>query len=121
MSTRSAPIAIERIARPLFWAALLLVTVVSLWPLSIAAPVDHADKLVHFFFYLGLGLLAWWGGLWPSQGRFAWIVALALIAHGIAIELGQSLVPNRFASLGDALANAAGVLGAAIVARLSRH
>ena len=47
------------------------------------------------------------------------LVALAAVAYGVLLELAQAAVPGRFASLLDALLNAAGtVLGIVLVVGL---
>jgi len=73
------------------------------------------DKLVH------AGLFAVQAWLLcrcpPGPGERRWLaacVALA-VAFGVVTELGQLAAPGRDASLGDAVADAVGALGAAVV------
>jgi VanZ family protein len=100
---------------PLFRKAVLV-----LWGVSVAAtvyvslvpritlPVDfwNADKVYHALVY------AWLGGLpffaFAARHR-AQAAAYCMIPLGGLLEWGQSFVPGRFASMGDAVANAVGV------------
>jgi VanZ family protein len=75
------------------------------------------DKLEHFSAYLGLSL--WFTGLF-TRSRF-WIVAAALVAFGLAIEVAQDAMNlGRSAEVLDMAANVLGVtLGLAIAFRWS--
>jgi VanZ family protein len=75
------------------------------------------DKLEHFSAYLGLSL--WFTGLF-TRARF-WIVAAALVAFGLAIEVAQDAMNlGRSAEVLDMAANVLGVtLGLAIAFRWS--
>ncbi len=117
------------IDKPLFrrtalaaWIACAVATAwVSLLP-DVNLPVDfwNADKLYHMAAYVGLGglpLLAF-----ASRSR-ALAASYAAIFMGALLEWGQSFVPGREASMGDAVANAVGVfvgiaLADALLARL---
>jgi VanZ family protein len=93
--------------RLLLGLALLITTWLSLTPQPMPLPdVALADKWVHLLAYVILGFLV--DASWPERGFNApkW---LFLIAYGLAIELIQSQIPNRFLSIGDLLANIAGI------------
>lgn len=67
---------------------------------------DQQDKLHHM---LGFAALTFTLRLAFPQWRAFWTIAASLGAATL-IEVGQSLLPNRQASLGDMLANTLGVL-----------
>ncbi len=103
----------------LFRAGLLLLVALEVY--ASLTPVDmegidipHLDKLVHFLMHLGNVLLA--ALAFPKQRSL--LIALALLfLLGPAIELLQSLTPDREASLADQLANTAGFLTGLLLAR----
>lgn len=72
----------------------------------------HADKVLHFFEYLGLGLLLCRGltmggeGLAPGMAFLA--AALLGTLYGATDELHQYVVPGRSASLADLGADVSG-------------
>ena len=69
-----------------------------------------ADKLVHLGLYLILGLLLAWG---KTRTGFAGPAILLLImgaGYGALDEWHQSFVPGRDASVGDWVADSAGVM-----------
>lgn len=92
----------------IFWCLALAVTAV-LGLTSAAAPPSehHLDKMIHLGVFGALATV-------PMAGfrRPAWALgaALALIPFGGLIELGQTLIPDRNGSFGDAAANTLGVL-----------
>ncbi|MGY5450299.1 VanZ family protein [Agarivorans sp. MS3-6] len=92
------------IFRWLFYASLLVVLVLALWPLSIQGPVVHTDKGLHFLCFF---MLAWLSQLaafsrWHSFGL--------LLVFGISIELAQGLSSYRQASWLDLLADVLGTI-----------
>ena len=90
------------------WAAVLFL--LSEWESPGVRLDSGADKLVHGGLYLVFGLtLAW--GKWrsPARARSA-VLILVGVAYGLLDEWHQTLVPGRDASLGDAVADALGVL-----------
>jgi VanZ family protein len=103
------------IEKPLFRRAVLAV-----WIVSVAAtvwvsltphlelPVDfwNADKLYHGLTYAWLGALPLWAFATGDRARAA---SYLMIVLGALLEWGQSFVPGRSASMGDAVANALGV------------
>ncbi len=93
--------------RLLLGLALLIATWAALTPQPVALPaIPLADKWTHLATYLVLAFLV--DGSWPERGFDApkW---LALLLYGVAIELIQSQIPNRFFSPADVVANAAGI------------
>jgi len=117
------------IETPLFRRAVLAVWLVSvagtiyvsLLP-RLELPIEfwNADKLYHAATYAWLGGLPLWAFVHGGRARAA---AYAMIVLGGLLEWGQSFVPGRSASLGDATANAFGVfvgiwLSEAIMCRL---
>jgi VanZ family protein len=106
--------------RGLLWLALVLVMALALLPTAgLLTPGlwDKAQHAVAFAVLAGLALLAY-----PGRSR-ALLLGL-LMAYGVGIELLQSGLPYRDASLADVLANAVGVavvwLAAAAVRGLPR-
>ncbi|MFZ5654031.1 MAG: VanZ family protein [Pseudomonadota bacterium] len=96
------------------WAcALALVTWLALRPGVGQEWIVGLDKVLHLAAYAvlcGLGALA--------AVRPVWGLVAGLFCHGLIIEGLQSLVPGRESSLGDLLANAAGLgLGVLVAAR----
>lgn len=101
------------------WRAALLVSLVWGWQVAMSRGdgsadwFEHADKLRHavaFAAYWCLGALA---GVKPR-----WALAAGLLAFGIAVEWGQSYTPDREPSVGDVVADAAGLLLGALGERL---
>lgn len=104
---------VRRGARWALACALALATWAALRPGIGAEWPAGLDKVLHLAAYAalyGLGTLA--------AIRPAWGLAGGLFCHGLIIEGLQSLVPGRMSSLGDLLADAAGLgVGALIAAR----
>ena len=93
--------------RLLFGLVLVLLTWLALTPAPMALPeVPIADKWAHMLAYLVLATLIDLG--WPDRG-FDPAKWGFLFAYGVAIELIQSQIPNRYFSLGDMVANSAGI------------
>ncbi|MCZ2099669.1 MAG: VanZ family protein [Anaerolineae bacterium] len=100
-----------RTLRLAFAAALVVVLVLSLWPLPEPPPLHTGrDKTDHLAAFVALGLL----GLpsWPDE-RVR--VAGALLAYGVLIEVLQGLTGYRMADWRDFVADAAGVALAALL------
>lgn len=71
------------------------------------------DKVEHFAAYLGLSL--WFTGLY-ARGRY-WIVVVALVAFGLAIEFAQDAMQlGRSAEALDMVANVLGVMLGLVIA-----
>lgn len=70
------------------------------------------DKWRHFLAYAAIGYaLAYAVADWERPaGRLAALVIGATVLYGVGIEFGQSMIPRRYFSLGDAYANALGGL-----------
>jgi VanZ family protein len=68
--------------------------------------IEQGDKILHLATFFGLALLADLG--WPRRG-FVPAKYLPLLAFGIAIECIQYYIPGRSFSLGDILADGAGL------------
>lgn len=90
------------------WAAVLFL--LSEWDSPGFSLDSGLDKVVHGGLYLVLGFtLAW--GKWRTAARArSAVLILVGVAYGLADEWHQTLVPGRDASLGDAVADAFGVL-----------
>ena len=109
--TRSIFLPLSDSRLKLFRCALALATCVfltlALRP-GMSQPVDslpHMDKLEHFGAFVLFAFLA--------QGAFpklpTWVKIGVLAAIGLGVELGQMEVPHRNFSVGDLLANCAGI------------
>lgn len=93
--------------RLLLGLALFITTWISLSPEPPPLPsVSHADKWSHLLAYVVLAFLVDAG--WPER-RFDLPKWGSLLLYGLAIEAVQSQLEYRFFSIGDLLANAAGV------------
>jgi len=68
------------------------------------------EKWRHFVAYAAFGgTLAYASVDWGVERRYAAALVIGMVvAYGVGIEFGQSLVPERDFSLGDAYANALG-------------
>jgi VanZ family protein len=88
-----------------FLVVLAVILFSGLRPEPVPQVFDQQDKLHHM---LGFAALIFTLRLAFPQWRVFWCIALSLGAATL-IELGQSLLPNRQASLGDMLANTLGV------------
>jgi len=90
----------------------LLMTMVSLMPGSTSEPwLAHVDKLLHIGAYAAFALLCaplWWRS--KNSQRTTLVILLLLCLFGGAMELGQTLVPNRDASWLDMVANCLGLI-----------
>ncbi len=89
-----------------------MVTLLSLIPAPSLPGVGLWDKLQHALAYLAL---AFTGAIaFPDRRRHGWL-CLGLLVLGASLEGLQSLIPGRFGSVEDMLANAVGVgLGLAL-------
>ena len=97
----------RRILRqPAFWFAALMLWLGTLWLLSSRSgdstglPIEHLDKLAHFFYFLAGGMLLanWRVTLQPDRPRWnqillASVAAMALI--GLLDEWHQCFTPGR--------------------------
>lgn len=97
-----------RRGRTLLFVLMAVGVLMAVRPLSGHSPetmFQHADKIVHASFFVGM----WW---LARRAGFAagWPLALALLGYGLSIEVAQTLTPtNRSASLSDLAADAVGI------------
>ena len=78
-----------------------------------AASFLHMDKVLHVCAFVCLTIVA--SRSWPPGRQTIWAVALGLATYGAFIELVQSQLPSRQASLADWAADALGIaLGLAL-------
>ncbi len=104
-----------KLAKILFFAALLSITLGSLVPSQSLAGPDLNDKFLHFIAY---GVLAGLAGIaWPARGlKFVFIT---ILFWGLGIELLQAFMPlGREGSFYDGFANGLGALSACTVLHL---
>ena len=110
MGMRWLPKYIPWILLLVYWPVLFVLTHLPKLP---PTGVTGKDKLAHFAAYLILTLLFWlarYGKLKPAFRSKPFYVALTfMLLYGVADELSQMLVPNRYAEVADWLANASGV------------
>jgi VanZ family protein len=104
---------IGRLSRVAFYVGLGLVVALSLIPQDAMPTPDLWDKAGHGLAY---GALAVAGGIGYRGLRALILVALGLLLLGAALELAQSALPGRIASLYDVLANAIGILLGSFIA-----
>ena len=69
-----------------------------------------ADKLVHGGLFLILGLFLAWGKVRTGSGVSGLLFLLMGVGYGALDEWHQSFVPGRDASVGDWVADSAGVI-----------
>jgi len=122
------PIAAEarraaRVWRLLLWFGLGLAAVLAFGPPSGEPMIEGQDKLQHVAAFAALTLAACLAYPWPARSglpRDA-VLAAALMAYGVAIEVIQLFIPGRNGSLADVLADALGVALGLLLARLWRR
>ena len=79
-----------------------------------------ADKLAHGGLYLILGLSLAWGKRRTGAGVPGLLLLLMGVGYGALDEWHQSFVPGRYSSVGDWVADSAGVmLGLVLFSRFS--
>jgi len=88
------------------------IVILSLLPRDVAPQIGLWDKLQHFLAY---ALLASAGVIGYAGTRRHILLAGGLAILGCLLEAFQRFVPGRDAALGDALANALGVLAGIMV------
>jgi VanZ family protein len=98
------------------WQALLLLMMlascfIAFDPAPRPVGVTHGDKLQHLVAFAALGLVA------RLALQRAPVAGLAMLGFGIFIEAVQHFIPTRSASLGDVVADAAGVVLGLLLAR----
>lgn len=97
--------------RVFFWLLLATVSFLALSPKPPATADLGWDKLNHIAAFLALGGLARLA--WPAAPWWRW--ALLLLLYGGLLEIAQGLTPNRQGELADLLADALGLLLAALL------
>jgi len=120
--------------RALRWTAVAVLAGFVFYASILGAPPETAvdawkptliplDKWRHFLAYAAIGYaLAYAVTGWELPAtRLAVLVVGFVVVYGIGIEVGQSLVPRRYFSLGDAYANALGGLLVAPFYLARRH
>lgn len=90
-----------------FVAALLAIYLLAVLPGDSLPGVQLWDKLQHAAAFFLLALLM--GRAWPRSSLWRFRLP-CLFAYGVIIELSQSMLSYREASLNDLLANASGLL-----------
>jgi VanZ family protein len=104
------------------WAAFLMVTALasSLGPIDDIDIVSHQDKMVHFVQYFILAFLTFLALVRGTRREPRWqlhVTIIAVFAYGVSLEVLQVVVPGREMSAYDVIANAAGAIVGAYVAR----
>lgn len=108
---------LDRILKPLFWAALIFAYVAAVLPPKEAPSIWTWDKANHMTAFLVLTVLFALG--W-RRVKLSW-VALLLAAFGAAIEFSQEIpFIHRDASFGDWFADCAAILVGLAIAALLR-
>ena len=97
---------IRRLATALLVAAACFAFWAALQPKLAPPGVYHTDKIVHVLVFAVLGGLA---ALARTSRRWLLLAVLALAGLGVLIEIGQSMVPGRSASLSDLLGDLIGI------------
>jgi len=101
----------KSLARLPFVVALSTLLAAALASTPLPEPIDHADKLYHWFGFTVLTLCAQ-----VAFPRAALMTVLALVLGiGASIELTQALLPTRIGSWKDMLANLAGAASGALL------
>ncbi len=107
-----------RLARPVAWAFVLLIAVLSLIPREMEIRTGFAPSFEHAFAYActaGAFVLAYPSKRW-------WVIALALGAYSSGLEVLQAFSPGRHPGLDGALSSTLGaILGAYACRRLLLH
>lgn len=88
------------------WGLVALVVYLSLTPTPPELPGEEGDKVGHLLAYAAL--MAWFAWLYSSN-RIRWACALGFIALGVGLEYAQGWTGYRSFSVGDMLADTAGV------------
>ena len=106
--------------RLLLWLLTMIVSWFAFKPNTGEDIVVHVDKLRHVFAFATLAAVAALG--WPPGVRQSRLIAIGLLAYGLAIELVQSQLPTRSASVADWMMDGVGVaLGLLLMQRLRRQ
>jgi len=92
-----------------FYLGLIWVSLIAYLSLTTATPmpINLWDKAQHFLAY---GFLGFWFLCISYDKKTAYKYAIGIFTLGIILELLQSLVPGRYPSLLDVIANSLGVI-----------
>lgn len=96
-----------RLARAGLLIATIAITALALMPATEVPITTSWDKLDHWLAFFTLSLLA--NHAFP-QRSFWRVIALALVAYGIAIEIAQWITPDRDADAMDVVADSIGIV-----------
>ncbi|MBN2742886.1 MAG: VanZ family protein [Marinilabiliaceae bacterium] len=109
---------------------IILITMVSLMNFQNIEPdkipnIPHLDKVVHFGMYLTLTFTFMWENYCRHQYHFILsrfiIIIIAVVAMGVMIEwLQANFTVSRSGSVGDAMANSAGLMMGMILFRITK-
>jgi len=105
-------------ARLLLGLALLIITGMALTPSPGFIQQSINDKLGHTLAFLVLAFLS--HASWPEL-KFSWRQINPLLGYGLAIEITQYFIPNRYFSLLDIAADLAGIGLYILLIPLLRH
>lgn len=108
------PLARQRLFHLALATCLVAITTLALIPPG-HEPLAVSDKVNHIAAFLVLAWLADHAYPGYSRGSGIW---LALLGYGLLIEAVQACLPYREASLGDLLADAAGLAAYLVLSRL---
>ena len=97
------------------WVLVAGVILGSLLPARVLVNLSPTDKLLHAGSYFVLML--WFSGLYSRQ-RYV-LIALLLLALGLALDLAQGLSSSRVFDMRDVTANAGGILVGLLLAWLA--
>ncbi len=104
--------------RLVFWCAVIAVGLVSLLPRETLPETGLWDKLEHAAAYAILCVI---GVVSYPRRRTRMALVIGLVACGVALELLQSFVPGREASVADVIANTFGVVIGFAASMLTRR
>ncbi len=94
----------------IFWIwiiSILWVSYLSLQPsIKTEKHFENQDKVLHLIVYIWISLLAFLSFVKDNKSSYA---ALFVLLLSLILEIGQYYIPGRFFSIGDILANSAGV------------
>ncbi len=93
----------------------------SIQSLTLPGLAHHSDKIVHALIYIPLAVLIYFALKKSGIKKNVFLLAVILTAlYGISDEYHQRYVPNRFASIGDIIADSVGaVLGSFFASKLN--
>lgn len=95
-----------RLARVGLLVAIIAITTLSLMPVKDIPITTFWDKLDHWLAFFTLSCLA--NHSFPRRS-FWRVIAVALVAYGIGIEIAQSMTPDRAADVLDVVADSIGI------------